>query len=265
MGERPTTRAGVARRASRMPGTPRIVPTDTTGLDGGTMTTSASAIASSTPGAGDGVLQPDHQHRLGGHLGVQPHPVLLEVHDPPAARRLGVGDRDVRLHPVVAHGQQPNPGLPAPAERLGHRGEGVARLQHPGAHQVGGDVPVAEAEPRRLAAVRRELLLDAPGLRAAAPPAVGVDAVAEGVHHGVQVGADLEPVQPQVVGGVGDHGDVEAADPGGRPEQTLEESGPPDAAGQDGERARGHGATLPHGPEVVQTGRTGGRSYQNRS
>ena len=39
-------------RASRTPGTPRIVPTDTTGFDGGTSTRSASVIASTTPGAG---------------------------------------------------------------------------------------------------------------------------------------------------------------------------------------------------------------------
>jgi hypothetical protein len=42
----------------------------------------------------------------------------------------------------------------------------------------------------------------------AAPPALGVDAAAEGVHHGVEVGADLEPVHPDVVGGVGDHRDL---------------------------------------------------------
>ena len=52
MGERPTTGAGVERTASRMPGTPRMVPTDTTGLDGGSTTRSASPMASSTPGAG---------------------------------------------------------------------------------------------------------------------------------------------------------------------------------------------------------------------
>ena len=50
--ETPTTGAAVATSASRMPGTPRIVPTETTGLDGGTSTTSASVIASSTPGPG---------------------------------------------------------------------------------------------------------------------------------------------------------------------------------------------------------------------
>ena len=61
---------------------------------------------------------------------------------------------------------------------------------------------------RRLHAVRRQLLLGAPRLVAPSPPALGVDAVAEGVHHGVEVGADLEPVHPEVVGGVGDDGDL---------------------------------------------------------
>ena len=44
--------APVSRSASRMPGTARTVPTLTTGFDGASSTTSASAIASSTPGAG---------------------------------------------------------------------------------------------------------------------------------------------------------------------------------------------------------------------
>ena len=65
-------------------------------------------IASMTPGAGRDVVQPDEDHGLGGHLGAQPHPVLLEVDDPPAAGRLGVGDRDVGLDPVVGHRQQPD-------------------------------------------------------------------------------------------------------------------------------------------------------------
>ena len=108
MGERPTTGAAVAVSASRMPGTPRIVPTETTGLDGGRMTRSASAIASSTPGAGRRLVQTDEDQRLGRHLGVQAHPVLLEVDDPLAARRVGVGDRDVGLDPVVRHRQQPD-------------------------------------------------------------------------------------------------------------------------------------------------------------
>ena len=85
-----------------------MVPTETTGLDGGSSTRSASVIASMTPGAGRGVVEADDDDRLGGHLGAQPHPVLLEVHDPAAARGLRVGDRDVGLDPVVGHRQQPH-------------------------------------------------------------------------------------------------------------------------------------------------------------
>ena len=61
-----------------------------------------------TPGPGVALVEPDEHHGLGRDLGAQPHPVLLEVHDPAAAGRLGVGDRDVRLDPVVGHRQQPD-------------------------------------------------------------------------------------------------------------------------------------------------------------
>ena len=107
MGESPTTGAGVAASASRTPGTPRIVPTETTGLDGGSTTRSAPVIASTTPGCRGGVVLPDHDDRLGRHLGPQPDPVLLEVDDAAAAGRVGVGDGDVGLDPVVGHRQQP--------------------------------------------------------------------------------------------------------------------------------------------------------------
>jgi hypothetical protein len=50
IGETPTT--VVSRSASAMPGTCRTVPMLTTGLLGGSTTTSAAPIASSTPGAG---------------------------------------------------------------------------------------------------------------------------------------------------------------------------------------------------------------------
>ena len=86
IGEMPTTGACVATSASRTRGTPRMVPTETTGLDGGSSTRSASVIASITPGAGRGLVEPDHHDRLGRDLGAQPHPVLLEVHHPAAAR-----------------------------------------------------------------------------------------------------------------------------------------------------------------------------------
>ncbi len=58
IGESPTTGAEAAATASRMPGTARMVPIETTGLDGGKRMTSASARASSTPGAGLAVSAP---------------------------------------------------------------------------------------------------------------------------------------------------------------------------------------------------------------
>ena len=106
--ETPTTGAAVATRASRMPGTPRIVPTETTGLDGGTSTRSASLIASSTPGAGLGLLDADRHDRVGRDLGTVADPVLLEVHGL-AFPGLRVVDDDVRLDAVVGHRQQLDP------------------------------------------------------------------------------------------------------------------------------------------------------------
>ena len=98
---------------------------------------------------------------------------------------------------------------------------------------MGGEVTVAEAEPGRLHAVRRELLLGVPGLLDPAPAALGVDAAAEGVHHRVEVGADLEPVHPDVVGGVGDHGH-RRRDAGAlaQAQQPLQEPGAADPAGE---------------------------------
>jgi len=55
MGDSPTTGAAVSRTASLMPGTSRTTPMLTTGLLGGSNTTSAAARASSTPGAGLGL------------------------------------------------------------------------------------------------------------------------------------------------------------------------------------------------------------------
>ncbi len=82
------------------------------------------------PGVAD--VLPHDEDRLGRHLGAQAHPVLLEVHDPAPAGAVGVGDRDVRLDPVVAHRQQPDPVAverlePAAAQRLGDLREARSR------------------------------------------------------------------------------------------------------------------------------------------
>ena len=219
MGDRPTTGAAVSRSAARMPGTPRMVPTETTGLDGGRITRSAPVIASRTPGAGVDWSRPTNDQLLGRDLGVQAHPVLLEVHDALAA---GLGGSAIatwvstRSSVIGSRRSRPRTGCAPPsAQRLRDLGEGVAGLQHLAADQVGRDVAVAQPEPRRLDAVRLQVLLGVEGLVAATPPALEVDALAEGVHHGVEVGADLEPVDPQVVGRVGDDGDLGAdATPG---------------------------------------------------
>ncbi|GAB3656422.1 hypothetical protein GCM10027596_10590 [Nocardioides korecus] len=170
---------------------------------------------------------------MGGDLGAVTHPVLLEVHRAPLPV-VGVVDDDVGLDAVVGHRQQRDARLPAPAQGRGHGAERVAGVEHLRAHQVGGDVAVTQAEPRRLHAVRRELLARVPGLVPATPAALGVDAVAEGVHDRVQVGADLEAVHPQVVRGVGHDGDLGVGSGAAHELQdTPQEAGAADAARED--------------------------------
>ena len=145
------------------PGTDSTVPMLTTGLDGGSSTRSAVANASSTPGPGVAVVGADGHDLVRLRLGVQPHPVLLEVHRAPSAGGGVVVDDDVGLDPVVAHRQQRHAEVgetPATAQGRGDLAQRVARVEHLGADDVGGDVAVTEAEPGRLHAVGRELLLD---------------------------------------------------------------------------------------------------------
>src|SRR3954453_13728599 len=223
IGETPTTGARGPRSASRTPGTPRIVPIETTGLLGGSRTTSAVRIASRTPGAGradsitsarvrragtagcrPGPSHPDREDPPRRPRGVQPDPPLLEVD---RAQPLRVLDLDVRLDPLVGHRQQPDaergqpPALAQPRRDLRQR---QALAEQPGADDVRGEVAVAEGEPVRTLAVGGEL----PGYREPpvrpAPPLALVDAAAQGVHDGVEVGADPQAVQRDVVGGVAD-------------------------------------------------------------
>ena len=98
----------------------------------------------------------------------------------------------------------------------------------PGADEVGGHVPVAEAEPGRLRAVRGQLLLDAPGLVRPSPAPLRIGPAAQRVHDRVQVWTDEEPVELQVVRGVDHDGEVGA----GLGLQAEREPGPTDAAGQ---------------------------------
>ena len=114
----------------------------------------------------------------------------------------------VGLDPVVAHRQQRDPGPPAGAERGGDLGERAPGPQHPAAHQMGGQVAVAEGEPARLGPVARELGAHRPRLAAPPPAALFVAAAAEGVHAAVQVRADPQAMQPGVVADVDHRGDL---------------------------------------------------------
>ena len=87
-GETPTTGAALPRNASRTPGTPRMMPIDTTGLLGGSSTTSAlpDRVEDAGRGASRGPCRrPDEPLRR--DRGLVAHPPLLEVDGPlPAAR-----------------------------------------------------------------------------------------------------------------------------------------------------------------------------------
>ena len=135
---RPAPRA--CRTASRTPGTPRIVPTDTTGLR---------RRQDHHVGVGDRVdhAGPGRRRRRrrrarssrGRDRGAQCVPTT-----PGSGSRAGVpgaspSTTHVGLDPVVGHRQQPDARLPARAQRLGHRRQRVAGVEHLGAHQVGGE------------------------------------------------------------------------------------------------------------------------------
>ena len=70
---------------------------------------------------------------------------------------------------------------------------------------MGGQVPVAESEPIRRDAVGGQFLLGMPRFVTVTPAAFGIDTAAEGVHAGVEIGADAHPEHPRVVSHI-DHG-----------------------------------------------------------
>ena len=107
MGETPTTERPRRAEQPRMPGIATTVPIDTTGFDGASTMTSASAMASSTPGAGDGVLEPVHLEPERRQRRAIPRPPLLEVQIALAAGL--VRDDDVRLGLLVGRRHQPRP------------------------------------------------------------------------------------------------------------------------------------------------------------
>lgn len=210
IGDTPTTGAFEAASASRTPGTDTIGPMLTTGLDGENDDIGRRQRFQH-PRRGSGLLDAHQRDLLGRQRGPQPYPPLLEVQRAPTRARLV--DHDMGLHPVVGHRYQPHRHgqvvEPSAAERGRDLAERVA-AEHLGTHDVRGQVTVTEAEPRRPDAVGRQLLAGVERLVRPTPALLGMDAAAEGVHHGVEVGAHVQPEQGHVVGGVPDHRDLAA-------------------------------------------------------
>ncbi len=102
-----------------------------------------------------------------------------------------------------------------------------------------GHVAVAEGEPVRPRVVGDQLGGDLERLPGPAPPLLLVHTAPQRVHDGVEVGADPQAVQGDVVRGVADHGDlvglalVRAVGQVG--EQAAQEAGPADAPGEGGD------------------------------
>ena len=183
----------------------------------------------------------------------------LALHVSRAVVPLGlVLDDDMGLDGEVRHRQERDASIgqpPAGAQSGGHLGEREALPQPLAARDVGPEVAVAEAEPLRLGPVCRELALDSVGLVRPTPALVLVDATAKGVHDRVEVRADAQPEQRDVVTGVADHGDRGVGQGGRAVEvgaQTTQEACTAHSAGQ-GRDARGG----------CLSGRIGGRRFRD--
>ena len=150
-----------------------------------------------------------------------------------------VFDDHVGLGPVVGHRDQVHARLPVLAQGDSDLGERETGIQGLGANQVGRNVLVTQTEPGRLDSVGRQFILDSEGLALAAPAALDTDAAAEGVHHGVEIGADPQAVHPDVIAGVTDDSDVGI---GAGDLESGEEPGSADSSGQGGDA---HGGILP--------------------
>ena len=145
-----------------------------------------------------------------------------------------VSHRDPGGDPVVGHGEQPGAQAPRGGDLGGDLGQRRARAQPLGAEEVGGQVAVAESEPRGHA-VAVEGVDRGEGLALEAPAQRGVVGVGERVRDAVEVGADPQPVELVVVARVDDRGDRRGIDD---VDQPAEEAGGPDTSGQSDEHAR---------------------------
>ncbi len=186
------------------------------------------------PRCGRGAVEPGDDEASRGHGGLVSNPPLLEVDRALAA--IAVVDDHVGLDRHVGHRHQLDAALrqaPARGEPGGHVAERGALPEPLRPHDVGAEVEVAEREPLRHSAVGGELGLHPVALVGPAPALALVHAVAEGVEQRVEVGADPQAEQGDVVAGVRDDGDRRVREAGGGVEvvaQAADEAGSADAA-----------------------------------
>ena len=152
------------------------------------------------------------------------HEVLLEVD---LGCPVGFGRRDAGGDGIVADRQQRQLDPEAGSNLAGHLRQGCALAASLRTEQVQRKIQVAELEPV-LPAEPSQLSEHTPGLAGPAPAGLGVDLARERVGDRVEIGADVEAVQREVVADVHDRGDI-----GGPADakQSAEEPGGADAAG----------------------------------
>ena len=128
------------------PGTARIGAMLTTGLLGATSTTSAAAERLEHAGGRLGGLGADEDEPVGRARRRGAGPTTPGSGSP--ARSPSTSTTDVRLQPVVGGRQQPDAGLPAVAQRLGHRGQRIAGVRASGCAPGGWRCPCRRGRTR---------------------------------------------------------------------------------------------------------------------
>ena len=231
IGDTATTSSRRAGDRARTPGTARTGAIDTSGFEGAMTTTSAAAMASRTPGAGRGVAGAGEAHPGDRDVVVALHEVLLEAH---LALGVGVAHGDHRPQGVVGGREQAQTETPGGRDLVGDGRQGRAGRQPAGAVEVRSEVAIAELEPG-VTSVATDGRHRLPRLVPQTPAGVGIDLPGEGVGDGVDVGADVQPVQRGVVADVDDRGDL-----GGRDHlhQAGEEPSRADATREDGDQRK---------------------------
>ena len=186
------------------------MPIETTGLLGGSTTTSAVRIASRTPGAA--VASRCRARGTAAPAPLRAAGPTTPGSGPRAARRPSGRGSSTCVSTgssLIGSSRTPSRAAPTARKRRGHLRQRSALAEQPGAGDVGGEVAVAEREPVRLLAVCGELLCDreasrprgpSPGSSWMPPPRVYMTVS--------RSGQTRSPYRRDVVGGVADDGDL---------------------------------------------------------